>query len=188
MFSLTSLWHKYFGGKSTPWADINYVGGEMKVNAYNKAFVDNLRIKFGNLTEGETDDNVIKLFTDRENIEIEDPRLDVKHSGITEDGHIKMELDWNPSFIRHLAENGIQAETEDEAIQMYLQMLIHQNPDDITPGMLSKDAVDAAFHDLDDEIRAEMNEASRQVEERSVQIKQNRKPQRRRQVTGSPRE
>ncbi len=119
-----------------PWADINYVAGRMKVNAYNKRFVDDLRQKMGDLTEGLSDDDVIKLFTDRENIELEEPKLDVVHSGIDEDGRIKMQLDWNPAFIRHLADNGIQAETEEEAIQMYLSLLTHQAAEDIIPEML----------------------------------------------------
>jgi len=164
------------GGKSKSWADINYIGGRMKVKSYNDEFVKQLRIKLGGLiVEETTNEEVVKLFVERENIEIEDPRLDVKHSGITEDGRIKMELDWNPAFIRHLADNGIIAETEDEAVQLYLQMLTHSASSDVTTDMLSRDDVDAAFHDLDDEARAELEEAARQVEEHAASIKK-RKP------------
>lgn len=171
-----------------PWADINYVAGRMKVNAYNKRFVDDLRQKMGDLTEGLSDDDVIKLFTDRENIELEEPKLDVVHSGIDEDGRIKMQLDWNPAFIRHLADNGIQAETEEEAIQMYLSLLTHQAAEDIIPEMLSKEDVEAAFHDLTEEATAELAEAARQIEERSTAIKKSRKTPRKRTTKGSPRE
>lgn len=181
--SLSSIWHKFLGGKATPWADVRYLDGKMSLKNYNKAFVEMLRHKHGDLTEGKDDSAVIKLFTDRENIEHEEPKLDVKHSGITEDGRVKMELDWNPAFIRHLADNGIIAETEDEAIQKYLAMLTHQVAEDITPDMLSKDDVDAAFHDLDAEAAAELVEAARQVAEQAEGIKK-RKP-RRRKMTGT---
>jgi len=182
--SISSIWHKFLGGKSTPWADVRYLDGKMSLQNYNQAFVEMLRHKHGDITEGKDDASVIKLFTDRENIEHEEPKLDVKHSGITEDGRVKMELDWNPAFIRHLADNGIIAETEDEAIQMYLAMLTHQVADDITPDMLSKDAVDSAFHDLDAEAAAELAEAARQVAEQAAGIKKQRKP-RRRKMTGT---
>jgi hypothetical protein len=175
MSIFSSIWHKHLGGKSKSWADINYIGGRMKVKSYNDEFVNQLRIKLGGLiVEGTTDEEIVKLFVERENIEIEDPRLDVKHSGITEDGRIKMELDWNPAFIRHLADNGIIAETEDEAVQLYLQMLTHSAASDVTTDMLSRDDVDAAFHDLDDEARAELEEAARQIDESSKAIKNKR--------------
>ena len=183
MSFFSSIWHKFLGGKSTPWADLKYVDSRVEVKSYNKAFADKLRGKFGaDLTEGKDDSAIIKLFSDRENIENEDPRLDVKHSGITEDGRIKMELDWNPAFIRHLADNGIAAETEDEAVQMYLSMLTHQLDSDVTPDMLSREDVDAAFHDLDAEAAAELEEAARQIDENAALIKKNRKPSRKRQV------
>lgn len=180
MSFFTSLWHKYLGGKKEPWADVNLVAGKIKVKSYNKAFVDNLKVKFGDLTEGLDDDKVVSLFSDRENVELEDPRLDVVHSGIDGDGRIKMELDWNTAFIRHLADNGIEAESEEQAVQMYLSLLTHQAAEDIIPAMLSKEDVDAAFHDLDDEAAAELAEAARQVEERATAIKKSRKVPRRR--------
>jgi len=160
----------------TPWADIEYVGKKIKVNDYNKLFIDDLKVKLGNLIDGLSEADIIKLYVERENIELEEPRLDVKHAGISEDGRIKMELDWNTAFIRHLADNGISAETEDEAIQIYLSMLTHSLGDDVTTDMLSKDDVDAAFHDLDEEAAAELEEAARQIEEKSEVIKKSRKP------------
>jgi len=160
----------------TPWADIEYVGKKIKVNDYNKLFLDDLKVKLGNLVDGLSEPDIIKLYVERENIELEEPRLDVKHAGISEDGRIKMELDWNTAFIRHLADNGIQAETEDEAIQLYLSMLTHQMGDDVTNDMISRDDVDAAFHDLDAEAAAELEEAARQIAEKSNSIKKSRKP------------
>ena len=182
------IWNKYLGGKKTAWADIKYVDGHVDVKGYNNLFVDNLRVKYGDLSDGLTDEQVINLFCDRENIELEEPRLDVLHSGIDEDGRIKMKLDWNTAFIRHLNENGIQAETEEETIQIYLSLLTHQTAEDIIPEMLSKEDVDAAFHDLDDEAKAELEEAARQVNERAETIKKSRKTPRRRTTKGSPRE
>ena len=169
-----SIWHKHLGGQSAPWADISYVDGAMRVKAYNKAFVNKLIDKLGVLTDGKTDDEIVNLFVSRENIKAEEPRLDVKHSGITEDGRIKMELDWNSSFIHHLAENGITAETEDEAVQKYLSLLTHKVADDITTDMLSREDVDAAFHDLDEEAAAELAEAARQVSEHKAYKRNNR--------------
>jgi hypothetical protein len=188
MSFFSNIWNKYLGGKDTAWADINYAGGKMIVKAYNDKFVDNLRVKMGDLCDGLSNEDVIKLFSDRENIELEEPKLEVLHSGIDEDGRIKMELDWNTAFIRHLAENGIQAETEEEAVQMYLSLLTHQAADDIIPEMLSKEDVDAAFHDLTVEAAAELEEAARQVEERASHIKNNKTKPRRRTVKGSGRE
>ena len=159
----------------TPWADISYNDGKMQVNSYNDKFVEDLKLKLGYLTDGLNNDQIIDLFTNRENIELEEPRLDVVHSGVDEDGRIKMQLDWNPSFIRHLADNGIQAESEEETIQMYLSLLTHQAAEDIIPEMLSKEDIDAAFHDLDEESKAELDEAARQIEERAIDIKKNRK-------------
>ena len=160
----------------TPWADIEYVGKKVKVNDYNKLFLEDLKIKLGNLVDGLSETDIIKLYVERENIELEEPRLDVKHAGISEDGRIKMELDWNTAFIRHLADNGISAETEDEAIQLYLSMLTHHLGDDVTNDMLSRDDVDVAFHDLDAEAAAELEEAARQISEKSEGIKKSRKP------------
>ena len=159
-----------------PWADIQHVDGKTFVKDYNKGFINQLKNKFGTLTDGLSDEQIIQLYIDRENIELEDPRLDVKHAGIDEDGRIKIELDWNTSFIKHLADNGIDAETEEEAVQLYLSMITQQSAHDITNDMLSRDEVEKAFHDLDAEAAAELEEAARQIEEKAVGIKKTRKP------------
>ena len=172
-----SIWHKYLGGKSTPWASIRYVKGRLSVEAYNKAFTDDLRSKLGDLTDDKDDAAVVQLYTDRENIEQEEPRLDVKHSGITDDGRIKMELDWNPSFIKHLAQNGIVAETEDEAVQMYLALLTHDVSDDMLPegGGVTRDDVDAAFREIEEETKAELEIAAQSIADHNA-TKPRRKP------------
>jgi hypothetical protein len=140
--SIASIWHKYLGGQNTPWASVKYSDGKMSIDAYNTAFVDNLRQKFGYLSDGKSDDEVVEIFINRENIESEAPRLDVKHSGIDSQGRIKMELDWNTSFIYHLAEHGIVGETEEEAVQKYLTM--------ITKAVVDEDLSDS------DEIRSQL--------------------------------
>lgn len=172
MSFFSALWHKYLGGKSTPWADVRYRDGQMQVVNFNKAFADSLRSKFGDLTDGKDDSGVVRLFADRENVELEEPRLDVKHSGITDDGRIKMQLDWNQAFIRHLADNGIIAETEEEAVQMYLSLLTNKVGEDLAPDVLSREGIlGEAFRDIEDETAAELAEAARQIEEQAKAIK-----------------
>jgi hypothetical protein len=180
MFS--SIWNKYLGGKSTPWADISYIGKKVKVRSYNQSFVDDLKSRMGDLIDGKTDDEIVKLFSDRENLELEEPRLDVLHSGISDDGRIKMKLDWNQAFIRHLADNGIIAETEEEAIEMYLSLLVSNRKNEI-----SNEDVDAAFGDINAEAIAELEEAARQIEEKNAErgrVRVRKKP-RRRKFSGS---
>ena len=148
MSFFSSIWHKFLGGKATPWADISYIDQQIHVKSYNPAFVEKLKRQMGDLT------------------------LD-----IGEDGRIKMKLDWNPAFIRHLADNGIIAETEDEAIQQYLSLLTNKVAEDISPDS-SREDIDAAFRDLDQETQAELEEAARMVSEQANAIKKARKPRR----------
>ena len=159
-----TIWHKYLGGKATPWASIKYVNGRMSVKAYNKAFADSIRAKH-NIFDENSDDEVVQLFADRETIEQEEPRLDVTHSGITEDGRIKMNLDWNPSFIRHLADNGITAETEEEAVQQYLVLITNVVSQDMLPNKPTRDDVDKAFREIEEETAAELQIASDQIKD-----------------------
>lgn len=173
--NLRGIWYNYLGGKSTPWADLQFIDGEMKAINYNKAFVDKIRGKLDNMfIDDKTDQQIVDLFYSRETLELEEPQLDVKHAGIDENGRIKMELDWNSAFIKHLAENGIQAESEEETIQLYLSLITHQTSEDIIPEMLSVEDVDAAFHDLDQEAQAELEEAARQVQEKAAGVKKSR--------------
>lgn len=172
MSIFSKIWNKYLGGKKKSWADIAIVDGKMQVKAYNDEFLSKLKIKLGDgICDGKSNEEIVKLFYDRENITLEEPKLEVIHSGIMEDGRIRMELDWNSAFIKQLSDNGIVAETEDEAVQLYLSLLTHQHGDDITQSMLSKEDVDSAFRDLDLETEAELAEAARQVEEQAKLIK-----------------
>lgn len=158
-----ALIHKYLWGKNTPWVDIAYVDGKITVRDYNKAFVGQLREKHGDLTDGKSDAEIVKLFHDRENIEHEEPRLEVLHAGIDEDGIVKMKLDWNQSFIRHLRENGIVGETDEEAIEIYLMMLSR----DVQPDFgFSKEMIDGAFADVDAQLARESIDIKREVKKR----------------------
>jgi hypothetical protein len=146
-----------------PSANIIFEDRKMIVKSYNVAFVEYLRKTLGDLTVDKTDDEVIKIFVERENEEYEEPRLDVVHSGITEDGRVQMKLDWNRSFIRHLKENGIDAETEEESINRYLSLITKQAAED--SGLL--DAMDpfAAQREIDEMLAVELDEAAKQVEQ-----------------------
>lgn len=170
----SKIWNKYLYGKKDAWADIQHKDGKTSVIEYNKKYVDKLRVELGELSENLNDRDTVKLYNDRENIKFEDPKLEVEHMGIDTDGRIKMMLNWNKAFIKHLEDNGIQAETEDQAIHLYLSLLTHQTAEDVTTDMLSKESVDAAFYDLDIELRNELEEAARQVNDRAQNIKRSK--------------
>ena len=106
-------------------AEFSLVNGKLVIKKYNIAFVTELRQKLGDLSDGKTDSEIVELYLSRENLEREEPKLDVQHFGMDEAGAVKMKLDWNRAFINHLRENGITGETEEEAVEMYLQLL-HQ--------------------------------------------------------------
>ena len=146
-----------------PTANIVFVDRKMVVKSYNTAFVEDLRKTLGDLTVDKSDDEVVKIFVERENEEYEEPRLDVVHSGITEDGHVQMKLDWNQSFIRHLKQNGIEGETEEDAVNKYLSLITKQAADE--SGLL--DAMDphAAQREIDEMLAAELDQAAKQVED-----------------------
>ena len=99
-----SVWHKYLGGKSKPWADTFYdiESKVVKCRSFNAAFVKKARAELGTVADDKDDLRVVRVYFDRQNIEHEEPRLDVLHTGIDEDGRVKMKLDWNKAFIRHL--------------------------------------------------------------------------------------
>ena len=159
---------------SEPWADLQFTDGKLVVVDYNAAFVKKLRSQFGDLVNDETtDEEVVKLYVDRENIDREEPRLEVLHLGIEEDGQLKIKLDWNKAFIDHLRKNGISGETEDEAIKEYLSRLTTETADEQgeLPDVLTRDQINEAFRDMD-------NVAQRELDEASAQVKQQRRRRR----------
>lgn len=157
-----------------PWADLQFSGDKLVVVDYNPAFVTKLRSQFGDLINDETsDDDVVKLYVDRENLEREEPRLEVLHLGIEEDGQLKIKLDWNKAFIDHLRKNGITAESEDDAIKEYLSRLTTETADmqGELPDVLTRDQINEAFRDMD-------NTAQRELDEAATQVKQTRRRRR----------
>lgn len=149
---LKALWHKHGPSKKKPWVDLVAVpapeGVQLSVKDYNQAFVRKLRAEMGDLTENKTDEQVIEIYVSRDRIDREDPKLEVLHMGLDQDGRVKMKLDWNKAFIRHLAENGIQAPTDEEAVQVYLARLTLQAAENEAMGV-TKDELEQAYEDLE---------------------------------------
>lgn len=178
------FWAKFFGIKEPvpvptekelkkagvePWADLQFSDGKLVVVDYNQAFVQKLKASFGDLIdESTTDDQVVKLYVDRENIDREEPRLEVVHMGIEDDGQLRIKLDWNKSFIDHLRKNGIYADTEDEAIKLYLSRLTTETADSEggIEDVLSRDQINEAFRDIDNTVQREYDEAASQVKKK----------------------
>lgn len=159
---LKSFWHNYIT-PSKPWVDLGLAGDKVIVKGFNKSFVEQQRVKLGDLSDGRTDEQIAQLFVDRDSLrrEVVPPRLDVIHLGIETDGRVKVKLDWNSEFIQHLAENGITGETDDEAIQNYLQILTHDHAVH-DPELFSKDQLKAAFEEIDNTTRDELDAAKKQ--------------------------
>jgi outer membrane protein assembly factor BamA len=173
------FWQKVFGRSDSasteaetkkagkePWADLQFTNGKLIVVDFNEAFVANLRTKLGDLIdENMTDEDIVKLYVDRENLEREDPRLEVVQLGIEGDGQLKIKLDWNKAFIDHLRKNGITGETEDDAIKEYLSRLTTATADaeGELPDVLSRDQINEAFKDIDNVAQRELDEAAAQI-------------------------
>lgn len=154
-----------------PEAQIIFKDGRMKVESYNQAFIIDLKIKLGDLTINKTDEEIIATFMSREELTLEEPRLDVNHTGITEDGRVQMKLDWNSAFIKHLKQNGITGETEEAAVNKYLALITKQAAVEIE-GLLDSMDPNAAMLELDEILAAELDEAAKQVEAAQRQTRQ----------------
>lgn len=149
-----------------PWADLQFSGGKLVIVDYNQAFVSKLKSSFGDLIDDtSTDEDIVKLYVDRENLDREEPRLEVVHMGIEEDGQLKIKLDWNKAFINHLQKNGISGETEDEAIKAYLARLTTETADNEgeLSDVISRDQINEAFRDIDNVAQRELDEAAAQI-------------------------
>lgn len=171
-------WIKNLFASKKPKAKLDFDDGKLIVKSYNKAFVDKIRDELGGLSINKTDAEVVKLYSDRENTELEEPRLTVEHMGIDESGKIKMKLDWNRSFIKLLKDKaGIVAENEEDAIQAYLLKLTMDVAEDMglpTQLTLTQDQVNSALSQIDGDYDREMRELESMVKNKS------RKPRRRR--------
>jgi len=163
--SIKTFWYNYIWKPKTPWADISHDGEKLVVNAYNKAFVEKQRQKLGDLSDRKTDDEVVQLFTDRDHLKREEPKLEVLHYGITEDGRVKMKLDWNHAFITHLHENGFSGETEEEVVQAYLQQLTAKVGEEMEhePQTYTRDQIEDAFSEVSREADKELEAAKKQL-------------------------
>jgi hypothetical protein len=173
------FWSKLFGTGSPaptekelkksgtePWADLQFSDGKLVIVDYNQAFVTKIRSSFGDLIDDVTsDEDVVKLYVDRENVDREEPRLEVVHLGIEADGQLKIKLDWNKAFINHLHKNGISGETEDEAIKAYLARLTTETADaeGELPDLMSREQINEAFRDIDNVAQRELDEAASQI-------------------------
>lgn len=174
---ISSIWYKYLGGKKTPWADLTLDSDKnIKVKDCNKAFIDDVKNRHGDLTIGKSDGEIIEIFEGRENVKREEPKLEVLHFGISEDGRVSMKLDWNSAFISHLAKHGITGETEEEAVQLYLSRLSKQNSEDM--GELTLGEIEEAFAELDATTIAELEAAAKQAAKHAEAIA-TKKPRRR---------
>lgn len=150
-----------------PKIEIAYEDGKPVVKSYNKAFVEEQRKLLGAVCDGRSDEDVVKLFIDRDALDREEPRLDILHTGIEEDGRIKMKLDWNRSFINHLRKHGITGETEEQAVQAYLEMITAKEIQDVPLNELySADQINEAFKELDKELQQEYKDAEKKVEKK----------------------
>lgn len=73
---------------------------------------------------------------EEEKLSGEDPHVEIK--GIVQDPKkgIKIELDWNDAFIKHLRENGFDGVDDDAVVQKYIAILAKQVAEDMenTPG------------------------------------------------------
>jgi hypothetical protein len=136
---LKAIWHKYLFGAQQPWAverkdDV----GSLQILDYNHAYVKDLRSRLPEeLVQTANDAEVIQLWVDRYNHERVEPRLEVIHSGIDQEGRIRMKLDWNHTFIRLLQERGIPGETEEEMVENYLSMMTRQSQMDAIMGEMN---------------------------------------------------
>lgn len=118
--SLKSFWYKTVATRE-PWAHMwnDDDSGKLTVKDYNHAFAESLRPGIEG-SASMTDAEVVKLWVERRNFEREQPRLEVVHGDLTPEGRVNVKLEWNDAFIRMLQESGLEAETEDDYIRLYL--------------------------------------------------------------------
>jgi len=167
---LSNLWHKYLWGKAKPWADFQYDAQTSKlvIKNYNEAFVQKLRNDLGTVAEGKPDEKVVQLYGDRETLEHEEPKLEVLHMGVDENGHVKMKLDWNKAFIDHIAKHGFASESEEESVQAYLASLTIDVAEE--QGLQARaptlDGLREAFQEIEKTAAEELREAADQVKKR----------------------
>lgn len=118
--SIKSLWYKHVK-TATPWSDQRDENGKLVINDYNASYVQGLRNELKDAIHGVmTDADVVKLWVDRYNYEREAPCLEVVHGEVSADGRVNVKLEWNDAFIKMLQAAGVEGETEDDMIRVYL--------------------------------------------------------------------
>jgi hypothetical protein len=170
-----------------PRVDQSFADNKLTVNSYNIAWVDKLRWDLGDLTLNKTDEEIVQLYVDRENLAHEEPYLKVEHMGIDEEtGKIKMKLDWNQAFVKLLRDNaGIVAENEEEAIQAYLLRLTMDVSEDLgfpSELTMSRDEIKAQMEQVAIDLSGDYEKEMAEAEEMARKIAKSRKPIRRRKV------
>lgn len=129
--SLRSFWYKTFATKE-PWAHmVDDDSNKLTVLDYNHAFAESLRPMIES-SASMTDAEVVKLWVERRNFEREQPRLEIVHGDLTPEGRVNVKLEWNDAFIRMLQESGLEAETEDDYIRLYLASVTSKVDKDIS--------------------------------------------------------
>ena len=108
---LIDLYKKYFSKQ--PWVKKKIVHGQELIVDYNEAY------KTSVLEKEKIEQEVAK----KSSI----PNLSVIHSGIDEDGRIKLELDWNDAFIKELNNNGFVGDSEEETVEKYLASIARES-------------------------------------------------------------
>jgi hypothetical protein len=101
--------------------DSTEVNGKLVVNDFNVGYAQKLRDELKDAIHGVmTDADVVKLWVDRYNYERESPRLEVVHGEVSPEGRVNVKLEWNDAFIKMLQDAGVEGESEDDIIRVYL--------------------------------------------------------------------
>lgn len=61
----------------------------------------------------------------------EDPHVEIKGIVVDSEKGIKITLDWNDAFIKHLRDNGFDGADDDAVVQKYIAILAKQVADDM---------------------------------------------------------
>lgn len=117
---------------SVPRADEVIENGVLTVTNWNAGYAAAKRAALPpDLVVGMTDEAVVKMWVDRRNLELEEPKLEVVHSDITVDGQVTLKLEWNTAFIRLLQARGFVGDSEDELVQAYLHQVTRKTDEEM---------------------------------------------------------
>lgn len=128
---LIALWHKYVAS-SAPWSRSAEIDGKLVISDFNASYAQKLRDELKDAVHGVmTDEDIVKLWTDRYNFERETPHLEIVHGEVNAEGRINVKLEWNDAFIRMLRDAGVEGESEDDMIRVYLASVTSKVDQDI---------------------------------------------------------